>query len=106
QNITVLLLTDQAVDTHQGGHWPASYDFHGRVLNTMFRHRPAAVFIDFLWLSQRPKHVAEGPRDGDYLIKTLQRYQSSNIPVYLAGTPAVERNWPELKGLVTYVGAQ
>lgn len=105
-DITVLLLTDQAVATHQDGHWPASYDFHGRVLHTMLKHRPAAVFIDFLWLSQRPGLSADGPRDGDYLIKTLQGYKNANIPVYLAATPAVKRNWRELDGLVKYVAAE
>lgn len=105
-DITVLLLTDQAVATHQRGHWPASYDFHGRVLNTMLTHRPAAVFIDFLWLSQRPDAPAHGPRDGDYLIKTLQRYKSAGISVYLASSPAVKQNWPELDGLVKHVEAQ
>lgn len=104
-DITVLLLTDQAVAVHQRGHWPASYDFHARVLNTVLNHEPAAVFIDFLWLSQRTE-TADGQRDGPYLVKTLKRYQAANIPVYMASTPAVKQNWPELDGLVKHVEAQ
>src|SRR5690606_9615803 len=107
EDITVLLLTDEALATHQRGHWPASYDFHGRVLNTLLHERPRAVFIDFLWLSRRPDPVAGAPRDGDYLIRVLRRYQSAGIPVYLASTAAVQDNWPELsEGLVRHVGAR
>jgi len=105
ENITVLLLNDEALARHQRGHWPASYDFHGRVLNTLLNERPGAVFIDFLWLSRRPDASADAPRDGDYLIKVLQRYRRAGIPVYLASTPAVRQNWPELSGLVTHVAA-
>jgi len=107
EDITVLLLTDEALETHQRGHWPASYDFHGKVLNTLLHEKPRAVFIDFLWLSRRPEAPTHGPRDGDYLIKVLQRYKSAGIPVYLAWTPAVKQNWPELEqGLVRPVGAE
>jgi CHASE2 domain-containing sensor protein len=106
EDITVLLLTDEALNTHQRGHWPASYDFHGKVLNSLLHQKPRAVFIDLLWLSQRPAAIADAPRDGDYLIKVLQRYDRARIPVYLAWAPAVEQNWPELKGLVRHVGTE
>ncbi|MBC2770179.1 CHASE2 domain-containing protein [Pusillimonas minor] len=105
-DITVLLLTDETLEAHQRGHWPASYDFHGKVLNSLLHEKPRAVFIDFLWLSQRLDASLGMPRDGDYLIKVLRRYNLAGIPVFLASTPAVEQNWPELAGLVVPVPAE
>lgn len=105
-DITVLLLTDEVISSYQRGHWPASYDFHGKVLNAVLHEKPKAVFIDFLWMSQRPETAAGTPRDGDYLVKVLQRYHRGGIPVYLASTPEVRRNWGEFEGLVTHVGAE
>ena len=104
-DVTVLLLTDETIDNYQEGRWPASYDFHGQVLNTVRKHQPAAVFIDFLLLSQRAQAAGDSQRD-EYLIKVLRRYQDDNIPVYLAYSPAVQKHWPELDDLVTYVQPQ
>ncbi|MER1939360.1 CHASE2 domain-containing protein [Castellaniella sp. FW104-16D08] len=107
EQITVLLLTDESVDHYQQGHWPARYDFHAQVLNTLLRHKPAAVFIDFLWLSQRPTAATNRVRDGDYLIHVLQRYKAAGIPVYLSYSPGVVGHLgKDLRGLVRYVSAQ
>ena len=91
----VLLLTDEVVETYQQGQWPARYDFHGRVLDTLLVDRPKAVFIDFIFLNKNKPGSA-------YLVKVLQRYAALNIPVYMAAvTPErLYSIWPELKGLV------
>lgn len=102
--ITVLLLTDHALNTaEEQGRWPARYDFHGRVLKAVRTHSPQAVFIDFMWLSQRPQNPDGSYQDGGQLLRQLRAFKEENIPVYLAGSPAVRRNWPELEGLVEWV---
>ena len=103
-DITVLLLTDHVIGTQEmGGRWPARYDFHGRVLKAILAQRPKAVFIDFLWLSQRPEASGNGPQDGAFLIRQLENYKKKGVPVYLAGNPAVKKNWADIDHLVTWV---
>lgn len=92
--ITVVLLTEHAL-TEAEGKWPAPYDFHGRVLKALLTHRPKAVFIDFLWLSQRQYSPDGRYRDGGFLFKILREYRDAQIPVYLAGSGTTRRHWCE-----------
>jgi len=103
--ITVLLLTDHVVNTDLQGHWPASYDFHGRVLKTILGHKPRAVFIDFMWLSQRARSPDGQFHDGELLLRQLRAFKAAQIPVYLAYSPAARENWKELdrEALVKWV---
>ncbi len=93
--ISVLLLTDQAVDGSFLGRWPISYSAHGRILNALSRYRPKAVVIDFLWLNY------EKP-GSEYLVTVLERFKQEKIPVYLTFRKPGELMsfWPELRGLV------
>ena len=103
-DITVLLLTDHTLNTEQlAGRWPASYDFHGRVLKAVLTEKPKALFIDFLWLSQRQKNPDGSYQDGNHLVRQLQKFKEAGIPVYLAGSPAAIDNWKDLEGLVHWV---
>lgn len=103
-DITVLLLTDHALNTEElQGRWPVQYDFHGRVLKAVLTHQPKAVFIDFMWLSRRAPAQDDGFQDGNFLKKQLNDYKKAGIPVYLAASQAVRNNWPDLEGLVEWV---
>lgn len=103
-DITVVLLTDHALNTDlQQGRWPVRYDFHGRVLKAIWEQTPKAVFIDFMWLSQRAQNADGSYQDGTQLVRQLQNFKNSNIPVFLASSPAVRDNWKELDGLVKWV---
>lgn len=100
QDSVVLLLTDEVVETKLQGRWPAPYDFHGRVLNTLLLHEPDSLFIDFLWMDREKPGIK-------YLIKVLKKYKKKNIPVYIAAKSheSFMAAWPELQGLVIPVSA-
>ncbi|CAM4128728.1 CHASE2 domain-containing protein [Vreelandella rituensis] len=97
----VLLLTDEVIETELQGRWPAPYDFHGKVLNTLLLHDPDSIFIDLLWMDR------DKPGLG-YLLKVLEKYKQKSIPVYMAvkSRDSFLGIWPELKDLVIPVSAQ
>lgn len=99
-DIAVLLLTDEGLERHQQGVWPARYDFHGQVLNQLLIYQPKAVFIDMLWMNM------DKP-GSSYLVRVLERYRDKKIPVFVVAiSPSrFEQMWPELIGLVTPVSA-
>ena len=68
--ITVILLRENELE--EG--WPASYEYHADVLESILDNQPEAIFIDLLFETTDKKEV-------DYIKEVLNE---TNIPVYMA----------------------
>jgi hypothetical protein len=77
QETTVVLFREENLRTLKES-YPVSYERHAEVLEAMSFHRPAALFMDFVFLDKRPERDTEALRDA---ICTLN---AKGTKVYLA----------------------
>lgn len=83
-----------------GTRWPITYGQHARILESLRRSQPKAVFIDFHFQSERQDPTFEG------LGAVLRAYRNDGIPVFLAagsGTDQVKLI-PKLESLLYEIG--
>lgn len=76
--VTVVINTDRTLDT-LGTHWPVPYGDHARLLRTILRHQPQALFIDYVFLDDR---------SGEDVARLRDVLTGANVPIYYAASPA------------------
>ena len=58
QRITVVTIDDGDLDEY-GLHWPVPLDFHGRLIGRIASQKPKAIFLDMLFVDDRPPEQAQ-----------------------------------------------
>lgn len=97
---TVVLFTEANLD-QLGNTWPIPMRNHAEVLLAIHRHKPRAVFVDFVFTDAR------NDDNVDLLKQTIARYRASEIPLYFALADGERAAWirPDLADSATLVSA-
>ncbi len=78
-DVTVVLFGDADLDALELP-YPVPYQIHAEVLETLLAYRPAAIFVDFMFLQER-----ESEKIGAQLLQeVLVRAREANIPIVMA----------------------
>jgi len=79
-HVSVVLLRDEDLGL-AGEPWPPSYGFHASVLRAIRADEPRAVFIDIVFVDERPDPTITELR------AELEEFRKKSIPVYAATFP-------------------
>ncbi|HYD97424.1 MAG TPA: CHASE2 domain-containing protein [Noviherbaspirillum sp.] len=82
--ITVLAIDDLDLE-HLGLSWPVPMDYYQRLIDKLVSLKPKAVFIDILFLDDRPKHLVERFRSAACAAR------DAGVPVYIASLEGQRR---------------
>ncbi|MBL0943746.1 MAG: CHASE2 domain-containing protein [Hydrogenophaga sp.] len=77
RSITVVTIDDGDLREY-GLTWPVPLDFHGRLIQNIARHGPRAIFLDVVFLDDRPQAQVEALR------KLVCEVAQSGVAVYFA----------------------
>ncbi|HJV86299.1 MAG TPA: CHASE2 domain-containing protein [Noviherbaspirillum sp.] len=75
--VTVLAIDDLDLE-YLGLNWPVPMDYYQRLIDKLVRFKPKAVFIDILFLDDRPAHLVERFRSAACAAR------DAGVPVYIA----------------------
>lgn len=99
QAIAVLTIDDTDLKEY-GLNWPVPLDYYQRLLDSLVKRKPKAIFLDILFLDDKPK------RDVERLIGAACRATEAGVPVFLATvSPEASRSNPEQQLFAARTGA-
>ena len=78
-DVTVVLFGDADLDALKLP-YPVPYQAHAEVLDTLLAYRPAAIFVDFMFLQERESEAA----GASMLLDVLTRAREQNVPIVMA----------------------
>lgn len=92
--ITILAIDDTDLE-HLGYSWPVPMDYYQRLIDKLVTLKPRALFIDILFLDDRPKDLVERFR------KAACAARDQGVPVYIASLEGQRRASKTLTQLAT-----
>lgn len=78
QNLITVLTIDDGDLKEYGLSWPVPLDFHGRLIQRIARHQPKAIFLDVVFLDDRPAPQLEA------FGAALCAVAAQGVPIYYA----------------------
>lgn len=90
--ITILAIDDLDLE-HLGLSWPVPMDYYQRLIDILVRFKPKAVFIDILFLDDRPKDLVARFKQAACAAR------DAGVPVYIASLDQQQRASRTLKQL-------
>jgi CHASE2 domain-containing sensor protein len=91
---------DDADLKEYGLNWPVPLDYYQRLLDSIVKRKPKAIFLDVLFLDDKPM------RDVERLVGAACRATEAGVPVFLATvSPDASRSNPERQLFSARTGA-